>query len=147
MKVYGPESYLNFLASGVYDGYTPAGMPHIEAIRKNGIYLLTHADIYIEAGTPTSRLFEALTANVIIISDKHPFVIENFGNNILYYDQYADSDAMYKQVKSHYDWIKANPEEAKLMAGRAHKIFLDNFTIERDLPRIARMHEYVLAHS
>ncbi len=103
--------------------------------------------MHIEAGMPSLRLFEALAANVVIISDMHPFVIENFGDNILYYDQYADSETMFKQVKSHYDWIKANSEEAKAMAGRAHKIFLDKFTIEKDLPRLARMHEYVVKHA
>jgi hypothetical protein len=42
------------------------------------------------------------------------------------------------------DWIKANPEEAKAMAARAHQIFLDKFTLERDLVRIAKMHESVI---
>ncbi|MEK6733783.1 MAG: glycosyltransferase [Pseudomonadota bacterium] len=144
MKVYGSPSYLDFLTEGIYNGYTPPGIPHIEAINKAGIYLLTHSDLHIEAGVPTYRLFEALAANVIIISDKHPFVIKNFGDNILYYDQYADSNTMYTQVKAHYDWIKASPEEAKLKAKNAHQIFLDNFTIEKDLPRIAKMHEFAL---
>jgi hypothetical protein len=144
MKVSGPYAKLNYLPLGVYDGYTPSGMPQIEAIRKNGIYLLTHADIYIEAGVPTSRIFEALAANVVVISDKHPFAIEHFGDNFLYFDQNADSEAMYKQVKAHYDWIKANPEKAKAMAARAHQIFLEKFTVEKDLIRIAKMHEYVI---
>ena len=30
---------------------------------------------------------------------------------------------MYKKVKEHVDWIKANPEKAKQMAARAHQIF------------------------
>jgi len=51
---------------------------------------------------------------------------------------------MYKQVKAHYDWIKANPEKAKAMAARAHQIFLEKFTLEKDLVRIAKMHEYVV---
>jgi len=144
MKVYGPYSYLYYLAPNIYDGFTPSGMEQINAIRKNGIYLLTHTDGYLEAGVPTSRIFEALTANVVIISDKHPFAIENFGDNFLYFDQDADSETMYKQVKAHYDWIKANPEEAKAMADRAHRIFLEKFTVEKDLIRMAKMHEYVL---
>ena len=144
MKVYGPHSYLYYLAPHVYDGYTPSGMEQINAIRKNGIYLLTHADLYTEAGIPTSRIFEALAANVVIISDRHQFAIEHFGDNFLYFDQKADGATMYKQVKAHMDWIKANPEKAKAMAARAHQIFLEKFTVERDLVRIAKMHEYIL---
>jgi hypothetical protein len=147
MKVYGPTDYLNFLPAESYDGFTPPGIPHIEAIRKNGIYLLTHTDLHIEYGFPTGRIFEALAANVIIISDKNPFVINNFGDNILYYDQYASNDVMCQQVKDHYDWIKSNPEKAKAMAGRAHQIFLDRFTTEKILPRIAKMHEYIVSKS
>ncbi len=144
MKVYGPYSYLSYLAPKVYDGYTGSGMEQIDAIRANGIYLLTHSDHYLKAEIPTSRIFEALAANVVIISDMHPFVIKNFGNNILYFDQNADADTMYNQVKKHVDWILANPKEAKLMAERAHQIFLEKYTVEQDFYRIARMHEYIL---
>ena len=35
-------------------------------------------------------------------------------------------------------------EKAKAMAARAHQIFLEKFTVERDLVRIAKMHEYIL---
>ena len=51
---------------------------------------------------------------------------------------------MYKQVKAHIDWIKENPEKARLMAAKAHQIFLDKFTLDKDLIRIAKMHEYIL---
>ena len=51
---------------------------------------------------------------------------------------------MYKQVKNHVDWILENPEKAKAMANKAHQIFLEKFTLEKDLIRIAKMHESIL---
>lgn len=144
LKVYGHYYAASFLNPGVYDGYIPSSIEIINALRANGIYLLSHSDKHIDAATPTLRIFEAVSANVVVISDKHPFAIEHFGDNFLYYDQNADSDIMYAQVKSHMDWIKQNPEKAKAMAAKAHQIFLDKFTLEKDLIRIAKMHEFIL---
>lgn len=144
LKVYGHYYAASFLQPGIYDGYIPSSLDVFDTIRDNGIYLLTHSQQHIKAATPTLRIFEAVAANAIVISDKHPFVIENFGDSILYFDQNADSTTMYKQVKSHIDWINKNPEEAKLKAAKAHQIFLDKFTLDKDLVRIAKMHEYVI---
>lgn len=143
-KVYGRSGKLTYLPTGVYDGFIPTAMEMLDAIHQNGIYLLTHSDHHIKTSTPSLRIFEAVAANAVVISDMHPFAIENFGDNFLYFDQTADADTMYKQVKAHYDWIKANPKKAKAMADRAHKIFLEKFTLEKDLERIAKMHEYLL---
>lgn len=144
-KVYGHYYAASFLQPGIYDGYIPSSLEVFNTIRDNGIYLLTHSQQHINASTPTLRVFEAAAANALIISDKHPFVMENFGDSILYFDQNSDSNTMYKQVKAHMDWIKNNPKEAKLKAAKAHQIFLDNFTLDKDLVRIAKMHEYVIA--
>jgi len=144
MRIYGGYNSFSYLKPGVYGGYIPAGMDNIDALRKNGIYLLTQTDLHIKAGIPSARIFEAAAANVVTISDKHPFTMKHFGDSMLYFDQNTSPEEMYKQVKNHVDWIMANPDKAKEMARRAHKIFLEKFTLEQDLPRIARMHEYVL---
>jgi hypothetical protein len=144
MKIYGRYKFSSFTKPGSYDGFIPSAKDMIKAIRENGIYLLTHSDFHIKAATPTLRIFEAVSANVIVISDKHPFAVEHFGDNFLYFDHNASAQEMYKQVKAHYDWIKANPKEAKAMANRAHQIFLEKFTLEKDLIRIAKMHEYIV---
>lgn len=144
VKVYGHYYAASFLNPGVYDGYIPSSLEIINALRDNGIYLLSHSDKHLNAATPTLRIFEAVSANVVVISDKHPFAIEHFGDNFLYFDQNADAQTMYNQVKEHVDWILANPEKAKAMANKAHQIFSEKFTLEKDLIRIAKMHEYVL---
>lgn len=144
MKVYGRFNNTQYLTSSIYDGCIPFAIDISKAIRKHGIYLLTHSDVHIKSATPTLRIFEAVSANAVIISDRHPFIVEQFGDNILYFDNTADSEEMFKQVKVHYEWIIDNPEKAKAMANRAHKIFLDKFTLENDLVRIAKMHEYIV---
>ncbi len=143
MKIYGSAATLSSFIDS-YGGYIPPGIENINAIRKNGIYLLTHSDWHFKGGEPSMRIFEAAAANVVIISDKHPFVVKHFGDSLLYFDNDVASEVMYNQVKAHIDWIKSNPEEAKLKAARAHQIFLENFTLEKDLVRLAKMHEYIL---
>ena len=144
MKVYGHYNSSSYLNPKIYGGYIPPGIENIKAIRKNGIYLLTHSDVHFKGGETNMRGFEATAANAVVISDKHPFIVKNFGDSFLYFDHDVDPEIMYKQVKEHMDWIKANPEKAKAMAAKAHQIFLDKFTIEKDLVRIAKMHEYIL---
>jgi len=127
-----------------YKGFIGNASDIIPTIHKNGIYLLTHSAAHIKNGTPSARVFEAIAANVIIISDKNPFVIENFGNNILYFDQTAGEDAIKDQISAHLNWIKSNPSVAKEMANNCHKIFLEKFTMENQLVKLAKMHEYIL---
>lgn len=143
-KVYGHYNSLSYLPREIYGGYISPGIDNIKAIRENGIYLLTHSDYHFKGNVPSMRPFEAAAANVVIISDKLPFLIEHFGDSLLYFDQEASPEERYAQVKSHLEWIKANPEKAKEKAAKANKIFREKFTIERDLVRIAKMHEYVL---
>lgn len=144
MKVFGHYNSSSYLKPNIYGGYIAPGIENITAIQNNGIYLLTHSDLHFKGGETNMRGFEAAAANAIVISDKHPFIVENFGNSFLYFDHDKDAKTMYNQVKTHIEWIKNNPQEAKLKAAKSHQIYLDKFTIEKDLQRIAKMHEFIL---
>lgn len=144
MRIFGHYNSSSYLSPSVYGGYIAPGIENIKAIRNNGIYLLTHSDLHFKGGETNMRGFEAAAANAIVISDKHPFILENFGDSFLYFDYDQDAKTMYNQVKTHIEWIRDNPEEAKLKAEKAHQVFLKKFTIERDLIRIAKMHEYII---
>lgn len=145
MKVYGSNNATSYLAPGVYDGMISPGMDNITTIRKNGIYLLTHGDWHFTNNEFSMRGFEAAAAGAVVISDKLPFIVEHFGDSFLYFDHNADAQTMYEQVKTHVEWIKANPEKAQVMAEKANKIYREKFTLREDLIRIAKMHEGVLA--
>ncbi|AVP87353.1 hypothetical protein phytr_4020 [Candidatus Phycorickettsia trachydisci] len=144
IKVYGPRYTYHFLESKLYGGYIPPGLENIEAIRKNGIYLVSHQKAHFDGNVPSMKPFEAAAANVITISDMHPFVMKHFGDSMLYFDHNASPEEMYRQVEKHVSWILENPDRAKEMANRAHQIFLEKFTVDQDLIRIAKMHEYIL---
>jgi len=143
LKIYGMlDRYLNNQDS--YDGFIPSTDELLNIINQNGIYLLSHSMIHHEGGVPSARIFEAVAANSIVISDKHPFALEHFGDHFLYFDHDADPDTMVEQIKAHLDWIFANPEKAQAMAEQAHKIFLEKFALEHSLNSLAKMHEHIL---
>jgi len=143
LKTYGLESGFWFIPSS-YQGYIEDANDIIATLNKNGISLIVHRMEHFENSAPTNRIMEAAAANSLVICDKNPFVIEHFGDSVLYFDINIDSEAMYKQVRGHYDWAQANPEEAKKLANRAHEIFKEKFTSEKDLIRIAKVYEKML---
>ncbi len=99
-------------------------------LNKHGIALCVHSNFHNTAGIPSSRIFEIISSGAIAISDKNPFVIKYFGNNVLYFDQTLSAEEIYKQIDDHVSWVKANPEQAEIMAKNAHKILQDKFTTE-----------------
>ncbi len=110
----------------------------------HGVVLVLHSKDHLAGGIPSGRVFEAASANTVIISDKNSFVEKNFGDSVLYVDTSKSADEMSEQVINHYKWVQANPEEAKKLAQKANKIFREKFSLERDLVRIAKMHESIL---
>jgi len=128
-----------------YKGFISNARDIVPAIHECGIYLLLHSSFHLKTNTPSGRIFEAAAAGALIISDQNQFVIDNFGDNVLYFDQTQNSDIIAKQIEDHLNWIKANPEKAKNMAENTHKIFLQKFTMETQLTKLAKMHEYILA--
>ncbi|MDX1916836.1 MAG: glycosyltransferase [Rickettsiaceae bacterium] len=144
IKIYGPYNAYSFLREGVYNGFIAPGPENLRAMRDNGIYLAVHGDHHYEDDTPSIRLLEALAANVIVITDKLPFIIKNFGEDVLYFDNKLEPEAMYQEIRKHFEWIKNNPEKAKEKAANAHKKYLAKFSFEQYLTKIAKMHEYIL---
>ena len=100
-------------------------------LNQYGIAICPHSNIHRKAGIPSSRIFEIISSGAIAISDKNSFVEKYFGNNVLYYDQDASEEEIFKQIDSHVRFLQSNPLEADKMARRAHKILQENFTSDR----------------
>jgi glycosyltransferase involved in cell wall biosynthesis len=143
LRTYGQARAFWYISKS-YQGFITNVQNVLNTLNKNGISLIVHRKEHFENATPTNRIMEAAAANTLIICDRNPFVIEHFGDSVLYFDINADSETMYQQIRNHYDWAKANPQEAKKLANRAHKIFKEKFTSEKDLIRIAKLYEKML---
>lgn len=102
-----------------------------EVLNKYGMGLCVHSHYHNEAGIPSSRIFEIISSGAIAISDKNPFVMKYFGDNVLYFDPSLSADEIFGTIDGHVRWVKENPEKAEEMARRAHKVLQDNFTTEK----------------
>lgn len=113
----------------------------LHAMQKAGVSLILHSREHFSKNITTARIFESLAASNVIICDKLPFVIENFGDTILYFDRDASPEEMFRQIDNHMQWILSHQKEAIEMARKAHKIFLEKFTLEKQLQNVIDFYE------
>ena len=119
------------------------GKSLIAAIHKAGISLVLHTQGHIESGAPTARIFEAAAANAVIIADRHPFIQQNFGNNVLYIDTEKSAENIFQQIDQHMQWIYAHPKEAQAKAINCHDIFMQKFSLDAQLLKLLEMHQHI----
>lgn len=134
----------NYLLLGLKDKQQfsePAeGLAALQArLNQYGIGLCVHSQYHVEAGIPSSRIFEIISSGAVAISDKNPFVMKFFGDSILYFDQTESSEEIYKQINSHVRWIQSHPKQADSMARKAHQILQNNFTTEKFVQDLINM--------
>ncbi len=142
---YGVKSRLYPIVENAYrDPPTNSKSIIKEILQEHGINLLLHTRISLESGVPTGRVFETAAAGAIGISDRHPFIVSNFGDSFLYIDVDASSGRILSQLQRHLEWIRDNPDKVKKKTRKAHEIFLENFALESVLLNLAHMHEKIL---
>lgn len=112
----------------------------IDQHHKAGVALVLHAQQHIDGGAPTARIFEAAAANAVIIADRHPFIIKNFGDNVLYIDIDQDAATMFQQIDDHMQWIYAHPNQAQQMAANCNAIYKQKFSLEEQMTKLLDMH-------
>ncbi len=129
-----PNSYKGWIVSN--------GVSVIEAMHEAGIALILHTKNHLSSGAPSARIFEAVAANTVIITDRHPFIMKHFKDNVLYIDITRDGTNIFKQIDTHMQWIYKNPKLAQQMADRCHDIFLEKFTAEQQLLKLLDYHKH-----
>jgi len=142
--VYGPPSRWRCAVHSLKGILPFDGVSISRAIREAGIALVLHSPCHLKIGTPAARIFEAVSSGAVVICDRHPFVLKEFGDSVLYIDEEQKGEELFRQVYSHYEWILSHPGEAEEMARRAHEIFLEKFTLEDQMLLLANLHEEVL---
>lgn len=139
LDIYGPQHKWDCTPHSVR-GMTFDPKELQKAMQSSGIALILHTDRNLESGAPAARIFEAAAAGCVIISDRHPFIVKEFGDNILYVDHDLPGEALYQQIMAHRQWILDHPEKAEAMAKKAHQIFSEKFTLEKQLQDFKDFH-------
>jgi hypothetical protein len=144
LYVCGPQEKWAFVPNA-YKGLLPYdGKSIAHALADTGVSLIIHSHYHLISGAPSARIFESAAAGAVIISDKHSFILREFGDSVLYIDNDATAEELFAQIRKHMDWIFSHPQEARLKAKKAHEIFIEKFTLEKQLLNLAAMHEQVM---
>lgn len=104
--------------------------------REFGIALVVHSLEHMVKNIPTSRIAESIAAGAIVISDNNAFVRDVFGDSVLYFDSVKQGDEIYRQLKTHVDWIKQNPEAVEVKTKAAYDILMRDFALENQLQKL-----------
>lgn len=142
-RFYGPERFKDFFPKS-YKGTIPFEDEYLlEKIAESGVYLLLHSETHLEYGIPSGRIFEAVAASALVISDNNRFVRENFGDSVLYIDVNATGKQIFRQINQHMAWISSHKREAKKMAQQSHNILTKKFLLEEQLLRLGDFHDRI----
>jgi len=90
----------------------------------------------LKGGVPSMRIFESAAAGAVIITEDSSFARRHFGESVLYVNQDANEADKAEQIIDHFEWIRAHPDEALTLAGQAHAIFNQHFSLETLLERL-----------
>lgn len=121
-----------------YQGELPfdAGDSIVRTCHKSGVALVLSSDAHRESAVVSTRIFQACAARCLVISDRNPFIENEFGDSVLYFDYEDDTASTVSSILTHLAWIKANPALAQKKAEASHKIFRDRFSLNAELQEI-----------
>jgi Glycosyl transferase family 2 len=120
-----------------YKGTIPYdGITIFDRINEAGIALCLHKEEHLKHDVPSMRIFESAAAGAVIITEDSAFAKRHFGNSVLYVDQNSDAQKKLKQIRAHFEWIRAYPTEALELAIKAHAIFNSYFALENLLNKL-----------
>ena len=145
LEIYGPVKKWTCAPNSV-KGMTFDEEEFRKAMRNAGVVLVLHAERNLKLAAPAARIFEASAASCVIISDKHPFIVQEFGDCVLFVDDKQSGEALFQQIDAHLEWILSHPEEAKEMARKAHAIFSEKYTLEKQLLDFKNFHLEILSN-
>ncbi len=124
---YGPELWTEYVKN--YKGFLPFDRNNfLYTMNQYGISLILHSYEHLSADILSARVFEAICARTIMISDEMSCLKKIFGDNILYVDVNETTGVpLGEQIEQHYLWIQNHPQEAYEMIQKCYEIYENNF--------------------
>ncbi|MDR2806628.1 MAG: hypothetical protein LBB11_00525 [Puniceicoccales bacterium] len=131
-----------------YEGDIPVdGIGPVAIGTQYGISLLLHGKAFRQTVSMSGKTLEICASSNVIISDKHPWVIREFKNNVYYIDvdNIEDNpDDVFRQIDTHVKHIQNHQEEAIKKAQACHRIFCEKFTLEGEMKKIHDLYEKIM---
>lgn len=117
-----------------------AGSDMVRTMNAWGVALVLSSDAERRSGFAPARLFQALAARCIVISDNNPFIVKYFGESVLTVEYDADATVTAARIQRQLDWVSANPVEASAKAEAAHHTFRNLFSLNAEIVNILDKH-------
>ena len=131
IDIYGPRNFQGikpWAGFKSYKGEIPFdGSSMMEYLKASGVSLVLSSESHIKDGIITNRLFEALSAGVVVIADQNPIIRELMGDTCLYVN--SESEGCHKQILSHLNWLNTNPDQAMKLAQASQAIYEEQLSL------------------
>lgn len=142
VKIYGPDELQGIRVWKGFKSYVGElpfdGTSCVHAIHDAGIGLVLSSEAHKDAEMVSNRIFEAIAAGTIVISDENAFVKKHFGDSVLYIDTDREASNVVEQIEKHLAWIKKYPDDAFEKIRKTQQIFLEKFTLDQSIEAIYR---------
>lgn len=102
----------------------------LDIYRSCGIGLALSSHDFYEDGLGNNRIYEVVASGALCIADDLKFYREIFGDSLLYVTS-RDENEMSKQILSHVQWARKNPEDAKIKAKKLMKFFATSSLLKK----------------
>lgn len=139
-KIYGPREidgvapwagYRTYQCDVPFDGRSV-----IETIAASGAALIVSSAAHYHDGVMSCRPFEAAAAGVPLISERHPFMLEHFGDAALFFDESAPVEEQAEEIVEIIRGLNRDPEGAIEVALRAQEIVRQHFNLDDQFDRL-----------
>ncbi|MDR2420285.1 MAG: hypothetical protein LBD40_03190 [Puniceicoccales bacterium] len=131
-----------------YEGDIPVnGVGPVAIGQQYGISLLLHAKSFRQQGGMSGKTLEICASSNVIISDRHPWVMREFADNVYYIDVdniEDDPGGVFRQIVTHVKYIQNHQEEAIRKARECHRIFCEKFALEGEMKKIQDLYAKIM---
>ena len=139
------EQHGLFLWEGIrnYKGELPfdGGRSILEESNRCGVSLVLHSRSHRKSELVSTRIFQACAARTVTICDDNPFILKYFGSSVLSFEYRDDPAENFHSIMEKVKWIRRHPCEAVEMAREAHRIFMERFSLQREITNLFDSHE------
>lgn len=148
-RIYGPEVFEGVKPWAGFKTYQGSisfdGVSIFKKLRESGIALVLSSNDHVMSEAASNRVYEAINAGVVVLSDRNPFVIKEFGDSVYYFNYGTTWDETYQNIRERLAWILSHQDEALSAAKKAQIIYRERHTLEASLKRLISGHRARLA--
>ncbi len=146
MRIYGPEAAWRTLPPGGYKGSVPFdGVSVQKEYARYGAGLVCLSQEHLLDDIVSNRIFEIASAGACAICPDTPWMRDNFGDSVFYYEPFASTEQITVRIDEIMAQIAADPAAAQGRAQQARQVFEARFHAAALLQNALEYHQAWLA--